>query len=340
MKNQLESNILWVDYAKFFGIFLMIFGHILHPNSYLYSFIYLFHMPLFFIISGFLYKKKTKTKNYEKIVFALLIPYFLYQFLYIPLSLIDYIILKDQPVLETLIKCFYGILQGATITNAPYNIVCGPCWFILVMVQLRSIFCLLKNDFKNMLFIFFLSIIASKILINNNILLYCCLNCTLIAIPYFIMGMIFRYFNVDFYNFSNKCFVLVYVIFAIFSLNIILHCNGLVKLSRPLEPFYNSNPALSLMYIGGILGSLMIMFLSTLFKREAFAVNLISKNTLFIIFAQEFIIFILRHFQILQIIYSEKCAFFKILSTFVLSAFVLYLCYIIILKFIFLNIFL
>lgn len=305
----------------------MIFGHVLSPQSSVYSLLYLFHMPLFFILSGYLYKTTTNYQKFAKILWGLYIPYLLYQFLYLPLVLVNYVMINKQPFVETFVKCLNGILQAATISNAPYYIVCGPCWFILVMVQLRLIFCLVNNNFKNMVFIFFLSIIASKILIYNNVLLCCCLNCTIIALPYFIMGMIFRYFNVDFYKFSNKYFVLFYGIFAIFSLNMILHLNGLVKLSRPLEPFYNSNPALSLMYLAGILGSLMIIFLSTLFKREVFAVNLISKNTLFIIFAQEFLLFFFKQFKILQRIADIDLISLKIVLSLLTASLILFICY-------------
>lgn len=42
-----------IDIAKGIAICLMVYGH---TNSYGMSFIYLFHMPLFFILSGFLTK--------------------------------------------------------------------------------------------------------------------------------------------------------------------------------------------------------------------------------------------------------------------------------------------
>ena len=64
-KQIIDKDIVWLDYARTFGIFLVIFGHCLQTfpawksNECLrgiWDYVYLFHMPLFFIISGFLFK--------------------------------------------------------------------------------------------------------------------------------------------------------------------------------------------------------------------------------------------------------------------------------------------
>lgn len=44
----------WIDITKGFAIILMVFGHSSIPKS-ISNYIWSFHMPLFFIISGFLY---------------------------------------------------------------------------------------------------------------------------------------------------------------------------------------------------------------------------------------------------------------------------------------------
>ena len=43
-------------YTKSFGIFLVFLGHLLHPNTQIGMYIYSFHMPLFFFISGMFFK--------------------------------------------------------------------------------------------------------------------------------------------------------------------------------------------------------------------------------------------------------------------------------------------
>ena len=56
-----NSRIVWVDICKLIGIFLMVVGHST-KNENILSWIYSFHMPLFFILSGYTYDI-TKYKN-------------------------------------------------------------------------------------------------------------------------------------------------------------------------------------------------------------------------------------------------------------------------------------
>lgn len=66
-----RKDIVWLDYARFIGIFLVILGHSLQRipdwNSIgmikrSYDYIYLFHMPLFFVISGYLFRSREAQK--------------------------------------------------------------------------------------------------------------------------------------------------------------------------------------------------------------------------------------------------------------------------------------
>ncbi|MCD8381959.1 MAG: acyltransferase family protein [Clostridiales bacterium] len=50
-----EERLAWMDVAKGIGIFLVVYAH---ANSPYFEYIYLFHMPLFFFLSGFLYNSK------------------------------------------------------------------------------------------------------------------------------------------------------------------------------------------------------------------------------------------------------------------------------------------
>lgn len=51
MMMQTEKRIDWIDYAKAIGIFLVVVGHTYAGNA-LTNWIYSFHMPLFFFLSG------------------------------------------------------------------------------------------------------------------------------------------------------------------------------------------------------------------------------------------------------------------------------------------------
>lgn len=66
----------WIDITKGFAIILMVFGHSSIPKS-ISNYIWSFHMPLFFIISGFLYnasKYKSPLSLIKKRYYTLIIP--------------------------------------------------------------------------------------------------------------------------------------------------------------------------------------------------------------------------------------------------------------------------
>ncbi len=83
MKNRIE----WIDVSKFIAITIMVMGHIGLPKV-LSDFIHIFHMPVFFIMSGmcFNFEKHKKFKNFlTSRVKSLLVPHFMW-------SIIMYII--------------------------------------------------------------------------------------------------------------------------------------------------------------------------------------------------------------------------------------------------------
>ena len=107
MINQ-NQRIEWVDIFKGIGITFVVIAHILTSGS---KYIFWFHMPLFFFISGFLYKPEGAIgKFFKKKVYHLLIPYFSFLFL---LSIPDYIVLfnsnaKLRDFFSFTIKQVYG----------------------------------------------------------------------------------------------------------------------------------------------------------------------------------------------------------------------------------------
>jgi fucose 4-O-acetylase-like acetyltransferase len=83
------SRSQYFDNAKFMLIFLVVFGHVISPlkendnllNT-LYTFIFLFHMPAFIMISGY-FAKGYKNKGYfMKAIKKILIPYVIFQSIY------------------------------------------------------------------------------------------------------------------------------------------------------------------------------------------------------------------------------------------------------------------
>ncbi len=71
-----DQRINWIDMAKGYGILAVFIGHMVQ-NSVLGSFVYSFHLPLFFFISGYLFKSGGNLGGFlKKKAHSILLPYF------------------------------------------------------------------------------------------------------------------------------------------------------------------------------------------------------------------------------------------------------------------------
>lgn len=85
----------WIDVLKCLGMLLVVVGHASHggtPDTYRY-YIYSFHMPLFFIISGMTFYLQCQKRSFDFVSLVknkakgLVWPYFVLSFLTVPISL-------------------------------------------------------------------------------------------------------------------------------------------------------------------------------------------------------------------------------------------------------------
>ena len=113
------KQIKWLDYTRGAAIILVVLGHAIAGVSVeagsffniMYMIITGFHMPLFFLISGFLYNQKNKENtincyfsDFEKKVIDLLIPYVLFEVLY---CVVGYFTKDEKYTFEALIRSYY-----------------------------------------------------------------------------------------------------------------------------------------------------------------------------------------------------------------------------------------
>jgi fucose 4-O-acetylase-like acetyltransferase len=84
-----DGRILWVDVCKGLGIICVVLGHSIDGTA-LQRFIYTFHMPLFFFLSGFLHRPQPDYGIYAKRkAIHLLLPYVAFMLLLCPLAYIS-----------------------------------------------------------------------------------------------------------------------------------------------------------------------------------------------------------------------------------------------------------
>lgn len=120
----------WLDSAKTIGILLVVLGHI--PSEYGYKWaIFLFHMPLFFMLSGYLYKFVDVKSEFKRCCKSLLIPYLIYS-----LALFGLWVIGKRTFDIGLLSNILTSNQNAMISVA--TSMC-PLWFIVSLMIMRLV---------------------------------------------------------------------------------------------------------------------------------------------------------------------------------------------------------
>lgn len=137
MEATLRKN--WIDWAKALGILLVVMGHSNYSQPDINPMIFMIHMPLFFVASGYLFKtNKTLKKITQSNIRTLLIPYLLF-------NLISLIYNSGSAFVKQMVGAdadWSGqIIQPLcdTLVGVPGNLLCGPTWFLLALIWCKYI---------------------------------------------------------------------------------------------------------------------------------------------------------------------------------------------------------
>lgn len=201
----------WVDSVKGFGIVLVVVGHVIlgildakmftnfkFIMEYIIYFIYSFHMPLFFIISGYLYSKTWHINNLKEYkdrmvnkVIALYITYVVFCLSY---SIVKFIMSNST-------NSKIGLNKIISVLFKPI----GPYWYLYTLIGLFIVIPYLDLKITN----------KKKILISSFILMFissyfstpiAIINYTIKYMFYFYLGSIL--FNFKKYINKNSIFII------------------------------------------------------------------------------------------------------------------------------------
>lgn len=143
-KKATSKRIMWVDIAKGLAILLMVIGHELRSQSHLYILIFSFHMPLFFILSGYTARPVTSWTYLKKIAAKLFYKVCLLATVMIACYGIELSIFQHMPVKTMVMGVVHSIVAGS---NAPGSFA-GVMWFLYVYFWARLLFSLLQMIIK------------------------------------------------------------------------------------------------------------------------------------------------------------------------------------------------
>jgi acyltransferase len=267
----------WVDAAKSIGIYLIVFGH--QPaiasnhtstSEFIVSFLWTFHVPLFFFISGYLNKSAQPRAVLERVTFRLVIPYILIYLANVLLVVAfgdRFYVASVNSVGEMLLGVFWGTKSYEGFVNV-------VLWFLPALVLVELVFNLLIQKSK-WLYIPFLAI-SIYFYQTGKYDLFLSIDLALLGLNYFLLGVYARKYNLIQFIRAVSLWILALAFIVLLVMTLFFASIGNVWYSGS---FYLTS------LLGGMVGIAMVVSLSVMIERltkqQSFVV-FISSNTLFI----------------------------------------------------------
>ena len=257
------SRVEWIDIARAICIFCVILTHTATCPDYFRWFFSPFFMPMFFFLSGVVYKSSATIKiSVINSVTKLLVPYFTFFIIatFVRLNWIEAILAGDYAELS---RIFEARIRSFVLGEGVWFL---PCLFLVQIIST-----ILIHVFTNKRHLLIIAIISLGyiFILNNQEIAPWSANTAILALGYFLLGYVFqnKLKGVElsgkrrFYGF---CFALLYFL-VLFAVNIMhkapfnfdMHCNR-----------FSSNP---LWYIGlSLWGIAAVCVLSATIKHNSF----------------------------------------------------------------------
>lgn len=271
-----EHRQTYLDIAKGIGIILMIIGHSFGPQI-LIKIIYSFHMPLFFLISGYLFnEKKWSSLGIKKLIKyklkAYIMPYFILCFINLILNMgIEFYIHKVPNIVYSSIRhCFYIIYSYSKSTHMPN---CTPLWFLpCLFVCNIYMFLLLKIKKRYLYYILCCCIILFSNLLSyiNIIQLPWHIDTALIGVIFMQIGLKAKKLNL----FKTNAKIKPYTIILLSILGIIS-----AKINTRIDMSSNNTGNIILFFISALSLSYVIIILCLQYIKDNKLITYIGKNT-------------------------------------------------------------
>ena len=208
-----KSRINWIDFGKGFSIFLVLVGHVLlglyqsekfpaadNILSLLVAQVYIFHIPVFFALSGYFFKPISDLKEFwqyakkKTIIFGL--PYIFYSIIHFGLQKIAGASVRVPTTMSDLLNIYKDPL--------------GVSWYLYILWSILIIYGLLSILVKNRRMLFLISVFAYclTLFIRTDIFI---IQRTLVWGICFFLGSVLS--EVHFDKINLKKFLLSFVLF-------------------------------------------------------------------------------------------------------------------------------
>lgn len=267
-KQKSVSRLKWIDIARGIAVYMVVLGHIWYSSStaWLNTIIYSVHVPLFLVLSGFLFKIK-KDQGFLKFllnkIITLLIPTFIFIGIGIIIAITRYKITNPSE----LVKAFF-MWDGKFTYNA-------PCWYFLALFQISIIgyFVNLPNrSMLSKLFLAFLFFLIAYIMVKqketilaaqpkSGYFIPMAIDRTMLCCGFFIIGSLIKdIYGITKEKLSKKWIILVSILVFATSFTLWVFCAIVWNTKTSI---YGMNLFNYWAFVfGGILGSVAFLFIA------------------------------------------------------------------------------
>ncbi|HUO79542.1 MAG TPA: acyltransferase family protein [Steroidobacteraceae bacterium] len=177
-----HGRTFWIDVTKSVGIYLVVFSHA-GMSGFAESFLWTFHVPLFFFVSGYLTREQSGRAFLGNVGRKLLLPYVLS---YLLIALLSVALLPGAD-LGSLPRVLAGVAYGTH--SYPY-FVNAALWFLpsLITVEVLYVFCVRRFAPS-----YLLLLAVSYVLYRQHYLdLFMSIDLSLLGLNYFLAGLLAR----------------------------------------------------------------------------------------------------------------------------------------------------
>lgn len=247
--NNNKKRIEYIDFFKGIGIILMIMGHVGFGSGFDY-FIHSFHMPMFFLISGYLFNGSGSFKKFiKKKSKQLLIPYIIF-------GLISFLIFAylNFNYNEAILSKLYALLFINT-NNMPIT---GALWFLTALFFAQMIYYFITRiKFPILRFIVVVLITILGVIIPTYFRLPYGIDISMACIGFMYAGAIIKKYQKNIFN-LNFIYIVLFTCLTLY----LIFINGYVNLRL------GNYAIVPLTYFNAIVSSIIILYISRFICEE------------------------------------------------------------------------
>lgn len=246
-----NSRIAWIDWMKVIGMYFIILGHFF---PYGYEYIYVFNVPVFFVISGYLCKKeKAQIVFWRKIIQKYIIPLI---FIVIAMYLWNWHTWEqNDKASKTLYFLYFSFIGSQKCL--------GTGWFIYTLIILRIIFQYSPSSTLSHICLFCVFSLLSIFLHFHNIHHFNAVLNAATAYPVFLMG---HFFYIQTENNSHTYKTDIKILLLLVTIICIYICG---KINGEVWMYNNDyGKSFILFLLGSITGSVLLYILSIMLEKN------------------------------------------------------------------------